>query len=116
MKRLRLDPDLGPPSDDEAEENLDRDQRSHEDKRCRKCGEIRPRNILIECTQCTYRHHISCVDVRKKQAKKFAKYICKPCKGISGPNNDPPNAENPNSANFDLLRYLQTCKSDVSNL
>ena len=116
MKRLRLDPDLGPPSDDEAEENLDRDQRSHEDKRCRKCGEIRPRKILIECTQCTYRYHKTCVKVLKKQAEKFAKFICKPCRDINGPNNDPPNAENPTSANFDLLLYLQTCKSNVSML
>ena len=61
-------------------------------------------------------YHITCVDVRKKQAKKFAKYICKPCRDINGPNNDPPNAENPTSANFDLLQHLQTCKSNISML
>ena len=65
---------LGSSSDDDSDESLDHDQRSHEDKRCMTCGEIRPTKILIECTRCGYRHHITYVKVTNVLAKKFTRY------------------------------------------
>ena len=101
-------------TEDDAEEDLDHDQQSHEEKRCQSCGEINTRKGLIECTQCGSRYHMSCVSITKIQAKKIGRYSCKPCRKVTGSNREPSAADIQTDPEFDLLQHLITCKSNLS--
>ena len=96
--------------------DLDNGQRSWEDKRCPKCLEINKKKKLIECAKCGSNYHRSCVGITGRQASEIGIYTCPPCMGFTTPNRAPSEEANQNSANFDLLHHLKTCKANLSLL
>ena len=104
------------PDEEDFDGDLGHDQRSLEDNRCSKCNEIKPKATLIVCARCCSRYHITCVKVKRKQAKEMRIYTCQTCRNITPHNNAASNAEPETTTSFDILQHLQTCKSNISLL
>ena len=81
---------------------------------CPVCKVFNSRKRRIDCIQCRGQYHVTCVNMRLKQAEELPNYICRTCKDGSDINSEPSNADPLSFPDFDLLRYLITCKSNLS--
>ena len=83
-------------------------------ERCLKCGITNTRRPTIPCTLCMGKYHITCVNVKRVEARALTNYSCPTCRNATASNSEPGNDGQQTPAGFDLPKYLKTCRSNVS--